>query len=189
MSSSLSELRNFRLNKANGGASSSNKLATGRKRIRAMSDSSDDDTKKQPTPTATPTKQTPTQNGTTEENKLNVKDKEERYHLFRQIVDKNVDSLVLQDFLVRNDWDVQKAYDAIQESPNYRTLDDKSPPKIAVQLPAASPSKSDNPSPEVVKVVKAQKQRVRISSNQMISVFCENVRFIFHSSIRTRNGV
>lgn len=171
MSSSLSELRNFRLNKANAnGASSSSKLASGRKRIRAMSDSSDEEQAQKPTSTTTPTKPTttvttsttttptksPTQNGIADEKKLSVKEKEERYHLFREIVGKNVDSLTLQDFLVQNDWDVQKAYDALQENPQYQQLPDKSSPK-SVQSIAVSSSKFTNKSPELVKSKKHNK--------------------------------
>lgn len=135
MSSSLSELRNFRLNKGqqNGGNSSS-KLASGRKRIRAISDSSDDEhTDKHSSP------EKPVQNGKSTST-LSVKEKEERFHLFRETIDKSVDSLTLQDILARNDWDVQKAYDAIQENPKLASTNHSSPAKvISVQ---SSPSKS-----------------------------------------------
>lgn len=135
MSSSLSELRNFRLNKGqqNGGNSSS-KLASGRKRIRAMSDSSDDEhADKHSSP------QKPVQNGKSTSD-LSVKEKEERFHLFRETIDKSVDSLTLQDILARNDWDVQKAYDAIQENPKLASTNHSSPAKaISVE---SSPSKS-----------------------------------------------
>lgn len=140
MSSSLSELRNFRVNKAQNGANPSSKLASGRKRIRAMSDSSDDDhAKKHASP------QKPVQNGTTA-GTLTVKEKEERFLLFREIIDKSVDSLILQDILAKNDWNVEKAYDAIQENPKYASGKHSSP--AAVQSNHSSPSKS-SPAPTV----------------------------------------
>lgn len=134
MSSSLNELRNFRPNKSNSnGSNSSSKLASGRKRIRAMSDSSDDEhVKKQVT--TSPSKQQPTQNGTTAT--MSVKDKEERYHIFRQIVDTSVDALILQDFLVQNNWDVQKAFDALQANPKYSSKNHSTPDSVP------SPSKA-----------------------------------------------
>lgn len=141
MSSSLSELRNFRVNKgtaSTNGASPSSKLATGRKRIRAISDSSDDEhAKKQVTP------EKPTQNGTTAVT-LTTKDKEERFHILREIVGQGVDSLILQDFLVQNDWDVQKAYDTLQQSPKFKNSGKHSTPEIR-----QSPSVSTNYSPSV----------------------------------------
>lgn len=142
MSSSLNELRNFRLNKVNSnGSNSSSKLASGRKRIRAMSDSSDDEhTKKQPT-TSLPKPQ-PTENGTS--TTLSVKDKEERYHIFRQIVDSSVDALILQDFLVQNNWDVQKAFDALLANPKYSSKKHSTPD--SVQSPS-KPLNSANFSP------------------------------------------
>lgn len=165
MSSSLSELRNFRLNKAaniSNGANVSNKLATGRKRICAMSDSSDDEhTKKQPriesTSSQQPSNQPTIENGEADERKLNVKDKEERFHLFRAIVDKTIDSLVLQDFLVQNDWDVQKAYDALKIHPKYQHLIESSPVKSTAPLNNSSPSISTNRSSELNKVQKKHK--------------------------------
>lgn len=142
MSSSLSELRNFRLNKGSAntnGANPSNKLANGRKRIRAMSDSSDDEhIKKQATP------QKPIENGKTSSTMpLTTKDKEERFHIFRAIVDQNVESLILQDFLVRNDWDVQKAYDALQENPKYKNSGKHSSPDLVQQSPSVSANHSN----------------------------------------------
>lgn len=155
MSSSLSELRNFRLNKANAnGASSSTKLATGRKRIRAMSDSSDEEqTQQQSTSTKTTAIEQTTQNGTTNEIKLSVKEKEERYHLFRQIVGKNVDSLILQDLLVHNNWDVQKSYDALQEDPDYKNVSNEISP-VSVE---SVMGKFEHKSPELIKVHKQSK--------------------------------
>lgn len=168
MSSSLSELRNFRLNKAinnSNGASSSNKLATGRKRIRAISDSSDDEhTKKQPnieptTPTQQPQSQEqqlsqPTENGTeVNEKKLTTKDKEERFHLLRAAVDARIDALPLQDYLVQNDWDVQKAYYAIESSPKYKNIMQNSPTKPTADsfiISTTSQSPIGNKSPELI---------------------------------------
>lgn len=173
MSSSLSELRNFRLNKAinnSNGANPSNKLATGRKRIRAISDSSDDEhTKKQPNiePTTPvqpqePQLSQPTENGTqASENKLGVKEKEERFHLLRAAVDKKVDSLSLQDFLVQNDWDVQKSYDAIEQSPKFKSIIENSPTRptadaFNISTSSKSPSIA-NKSPELIKAQKKHK--------------------------------
>lgn len=150
MSSSLSELRNFRMNKTNG------KVATGRKRIRLMSDSSDDDnTKQQSSP------QKPTQNGTTSE--LDVKEKEERYNTFREIVDHSVSSMILQDILVENGWDVQKSFDAMQENPKYKESVKHSPSTASVQSPTASANHSLNSSTDVVKVQKHKKQKVTLN--------------------------
>lgn len=166
MSSSLSELRNFRLNKANAsnGGSPSTKLATGRKRIRQMTDSSEDEqtaenmAKRAVAPISSseaPAQQNqPTENGTAataaeDEKKLSVKEKEERFHLFRNIVDKRIDSLVLQDFLVQNGWDVQNAYDALQESPKYKHLNEHSPqksPLLQSTMPVTSSKSEHTPS-------------------------------------------
>lgn len=183
MSSSLSELRNFRLNKAinnANGASPSNKLATGRKRIRAISDSSDDEhTKKQPNiePTTPVQSQSqpheqqqlsqPIENGAeASEKKLGTKEKEERFHLLRAAVDKKVDSLTLQDFLVQNDWDVQKAYDAIEHSPKFRSIIENSPTKptanaFIISTPSKSPIANKSPignkSPELIRTQKKHK--------------------------------
>lgn len=175
MSSSLSELRNFRLNKAansSNGANPSNKLATGRKRIRAMSDSSDDDEhiKKQPNTEPTSVESNsqqlqqqqssspPVENGhSSEEKKLSVKDKEKRFHLLRAAVDKKIDSLVLQDFLVRNEWDVQKSYDAIEDSPKYKQLLENSPIKLTPNISSPSKPTSWNKSPELIKPQKKHK--------------------------------
>lgn len=173
MSSSLSELRNFRLNKAinsSNGANPSNKLATGRKRIRAMSDSSDDEhIKKQPNiePTTQAQSQAqqlspPTENGTqASEKKLTTKEKEERFHLLRAAVDKKVESLLLQDFLVQNDWDVQKAYNAIEQTPKFRTIIENSPTKpTANTFNTSTSSKSpsiENKSPELIRAQKKHK--------------------------------
>lgn len=165
MSSSLSELRNFRVNKgtaSTNGANPSSKLATGRKRIRAISDSSDDEhAKKQVTP------EKPTQNGTTAVT-LTTKDKEERFHLLREIVEQSVDSLTLQDFLVRSDWDVQKAYDTLQESPKFKnsvkhsTSEIKQSPSVSTNhLPSVSANHSLNESVEVVKEKKRQQNKVK----------------------------
>lgn len=158
MSSSLSELRNFRLNKGNAsvnGANPSSKLATGRKRIRAMSDSSDDEhAKKQTTPP-----QKTTQNGTTVAT-LTTKDKEERFRIFRDIVDPSVDGLILQDFLVQNGWDVQKAYDALQENPNYKNSGKHSTPDIK-SSPSVSTNHSLNASVEVVREQKHKQNKVK----------------------------
>lgn len=99
-----------------------------------MSDSSDDEhADKHSSP------QKPVQNGKSTSD-LSVKEKEERFHLFRETIDKSVDSLTLQDILARNDWDVQKAYDAIQENPKLASTNHSSPAKaISVE---SSPSKS-----------------------------------------------
>lgn len=140
----MSELRNFRMNKANG------KLATGRKRIRAMSDSSDDE-QQQTSP------QKSTQNGTTTDGE--VKEREERFHTFRTIVDHSVDSMVLQDILVQYDWDVQKAFDALQKNPKYKNSDSPSPP--ALQSPTVSTKDSLNTSTEASRGKPKQKQKVR----------------------------
>lgn len=157
MSSSLSELRNFRLNKASAstnGANSSSKLATGRKRIRAISDSSDDEQAKK---VASPQK--PTQNGKTTV-ALSTKDKEERFHIFREIVVQKVDSLILQDFLVRNDWDVQKAYDAMQDDPRYKDTGTNASPTIVIKSPSVSANHSLNASVEEVKEKKHKQNKV-----------------------------
>lgn len=144
MSSSLSDLRNFRMNKANAnGSNPSNKLANGRKRIRAVSDSSDDEhTKQQTSPQMSPQK--PILNGSV--STLTVKDKEERYKIFREIVDMTVDSLILQDFLLQNEWDVQKAFDALQKNPKYKDSGNHSSP--VVQLATVSPKNSTSASTE-----------------------------------------
>lgn len=167
MSSSLSELRNFRLNKAannSNGANPSNKLATGRKRIRAMSDSSDDEQniKKHPniesTPVQSPNKQEIENGLTANDIKLSVKDKEERFHLLRAAVDQKIDSLQLQDFLVQNDWIVEKAYEALENSPKYKSIMENSPSKP--QPFDNSPSKSSssvNKSPQLIKAQKKHK--------------------------------
>lgn len=176
MSSSLSELRNFRLNKAinnSNGANPSNKLATGRKRIRAISDSSDDEhIKKQPniepnTPVQSqshsdqPEEQLaqPTENGThATEKKLDVKEKEERFHLLRAAVDKKIDTLVLQDFLAQNDWDVQKAYDAIELNPKFKRIIENSPTKpTSDAFNTSSKSPIANKSPELIRAQKKHK--------------------------------
>lgn len=191
MSSSLSELRNFRLNKAansSNGANPSNKLATGRKRIRAMSDSSDDDeqhTRKQPSIESQNQQQQqqeqqlsspPVVNGqTSEENKLGVKDKEERFHLLRATVNKRIDSLALQDFLVQNDWDVQKAYDAIENSPKYKNLLENSPTKPTFDISPPTKSTSCNKSPELVRPQKKHK----VSSKQWEFLFLDFFLFIY----------
>lgn len=158
MSSSLSELRNFRVNKASAstnGANSSSKLATGRKRIRAISDSSDDEQAKK---LASPQK--PTQNGTTAV-ALSTKDKEERFHIFREIVVQKVDSLILQDFLVRNDWDVQKAYDAMQDDPKYKDTGKHSSPTIVIKSPSVSANHSLNASVEEAKEHRHKQNKVK----------------------------
>lgn len=172
MSSSLSELRNFRLNKATNGAIPSNKLASGRKRIRAISDSSDDEhIKKQPNTESTSPVQSqsqqqeqqqsqPTENGQSSEKKLSVKDKEERFHLLRATVDKKIDALTLQDFLVQNDWDVQQSYDAIERTPKYKSIMENSPSKPTPQSFDISTSRSSsigNKSPELIKAQKKHK--------------------------------
>ena len=163
MSSSLSELRNFRLNKttnSSNGANPSNKLATGRKRIRAMSDSSDDEhIKKQsniePTTVQSHSQQQVQQMPQANEKKLSVKDKEERFHLFRATVDKKIDSLILQDFLVQNEWDVQKAYEAIERSPKYKSIMENSPTKPTAQ--SFEMSSVGNKSPELIRPQKKHK--------------------------------
>lgn len=146
MSSSLSELRNFRPNKGTNG-NSSNKLATGRKRIRAMSDSSDDEHAKR---ASSSSPQKPIQNGTA----LTTKDKEERYKVFREIVDQSVHSLILQDFLIQNGWDVQKAFDALQEDPKYKNTGTQSSPDFQQK-----PTVSVNSSPNSIKNVIQSTQR------------------------------
>ena len=168
MSSSLSELRNFRLNKANAstnGASSSSKLASGRKRIRVISDSSDDEQAKK---LASPQK--PTQNGTTAV-ELTTKDKEERFHIFREIVVQKVDSLILQDFLVRNDWDVQKAYDAMQDDPKYKDSGKHSSPTIIIKSPSVSANDSLNASVEEVKGQRHKQNKVNCIEEKPILIF------------------
>lgn len=151
MSSSLSELRNFRLNKNKpntNGINPSSKLATGRKRIRAMSDSSDDEhTNKQTLP------QKSKANGT--DTILSTADKEERYNIFREIADSTIESIILQDFLVRNDWDVQKAYEALQESQEHKKFGEHSSP--IKQNVAASSNHSVKDS---TKTVREQKPKV-----------------------------
>lgn len=144
MSSSLSDLRNFRMNKtSSNGTIPSNKLANGRKRIRAVSDSSDDEHVKQQTASQTsPSK--PIQNGSA--STLSVKDKEERYKIFREIVDNTVDSLTLQDFLVQNDWDIQMAFDALQANPKYKNTGNHSSP--IVQSALVSPKTETSTSTE-----------------------------------------
>lgn len=174
MSSSLSELRNFRSNKAinnANGASPSNKLATGRKRIRAMSDSSDDEHSKKlpniepttPVQPQSPEQQLshPTANGSeANEKKLSTKEKEERFHLLREAVDKKVDSLALQDFLVQNDWDVQKAYYAVENSPKFKNILENSPTKPTADsfiISTVSKSPIQNNSPELIRAQKKHK--------------------------------
>lgn len=149
MSSSLSELRNFRLNKAQNANGTPSKLATGRKRIRAMSDSSDDEHTKK---TASPQK--PTQNGTAT---LSVKEREERFLLFRETIDKSVDSLILQDYLSQNDWNVQKAYDALQENPKYASGKHSSP---ATSVQSTNVTSSRSPSTHV----KVQNKQNKVKS-------------------------
>lgn len=180
MSSSLSELRNFRLNKK--------KLATGRKRIRAMSDSSDDEhIKKQPNIESTPSihsqpqsqqqnqqEPQPIENGQASEIKLTVKEKEERFHLLSAAVGRKIDSLVLQDFLVHNEWNVQKAYEAVENSPKFKSILENSPSKPTTQLNDFSPSKSSslNKSPQLIKAQKKHKVREK------------NIVFVFYSNLK-----
>lgn len=160
MSSSLSDLRSFRMNKTTNGAAPSKKLATGRKRIRVISDSSDEENVE--------TKPTPSTPDKTTTNGLSVKEKEERYNLLRQIVDTSVCSLLLQDFLVRNNWDVQKAFDAYNVSPIQIAKS-----SVSVQSPAVSPVKHNyslNSSSDAIKVQKP-KHKVRHSKSQSIQLF------------------
>lgn len=102
---SLSDLRNFRPNKAlaNGSAEKvsngvSNKLANGRKRIRAMSDSSGDE--------AQPQKPSGNQMN---DDLSTIKQREHKLQALRRLCGPTIDFMVLQDALVHNDWDVEKA--------------------------------------------------------------------------------
>lgn len=119
MSSSLSELRNFRMNKTNVNGS---KLANGRKRIRVISDSSDDEHEKKQakklqqngSPSST-TSTTPTKSS------LSVSEKEERLRQLREMVQWKSDAMSLQDALFHNDWNVQKAYELLSLNPKFTT--------------------------------------------------------------------
>lgn len=102
-----SELRSYRMNKANGNGT---KLANGRKRIRAVSDSSDDEHE---------TKQfKKIQNGSTATS-LSVDEKEARFRQLKEKFEDKMDDILLQDVLVQNKWDIDIAYSFLMGNPNY----------------------------------------------------------------------
>lgn len=134
MSSSLSDLRNFRMKKTNG------KVANGRKRIRVVSDSSDDDNgsvAKQPK--------------NVENGDAGIKQKEESLQNLRQITSGKIDFMILQDVLAQCDWDTQKAYDQLEKDPKYGPKLTNSP--IKPPSPVTSRKRAVSPSPQ-----KAQKK-------------------------------
>lgn len=125
MSSSLNDLRNFRMTKAN-------KIANGRKRIRVMSDSSDDEQKsKQLVESPTKKVESPTKK---EMSLTSIKEKEDSLQQLRQITGGNIDYMVLQDVLARNDWNVENAYDALEKDPKYSNRLKHSPQKSSVEV-------------------------------------------------------
>lgn len=150
MSSSLSDLRNFRIDKSPNG-----KLANGRKRIRAMSDSSDDGHHHQQ---QQPQKQHKTTiNGKIE---LSVQDKENKLQNLKRMCAPNADYMILQDALAHNGWDVDKAHQSLpknllktnSDSSNNTNTDVKSYSSSNLSKPSnktippndARPSKSTN---------------------------------------------
>lgn len=131
MSSSLSELRNFRMKKTNG------KVANGRKRIRVMSDSSDDDNSavvKQPKHV--------------DNDDAALKRKEDSLQNLRQITNGQIDFMILQDVLAQCDWDAQKAYNQLEKDPKYGKKLANSP--IKQSSPVQASKVADSPSPEKV---------------------------------------
>lgn len=147
MASTVSDLRNFRMKKTNG------KVANGRKRIRVMSDSSDDE--------QSITKQTKTDDET-------IRQKENGLQTLRQITNEKIDYMVLQDTLARCDWNAQTAYNELEKDPKYRALLATSPIKTnapaaagAAALPSPTLSKPAH-SPD--KVRQSKKVRFSLSS-------------------------
>lgn len=136
MSSSLNDLRNFRMTKAN-------KIANGRKRIRAMSDSSDDEQKSKQL-VESPTKK--------EMSLTSIKEKEDSLQQLRQITGGNIDYMVLQDILARNDWNVENAYDALEKDPKHSNRLKHSPQKSSVEVSKPMSSFTSAPIKESTKV-------------------------------------
>lgn len=114
----MSELRKFRMNKP--GQMNGTKLANGRKRIRAVSDSSDEEhenNKQKKLVQNGDDKDNGHGSGNGTSNQLSIEEKTERLKQLKEICEPNSDSLVLQDVLFLSNWDVQKAYDTLIASP------------------------------------------------------------------------
>lgn len=137
----MSDLRSFRMKKSEG------KVANGRKRIRMISDSSDDEQA-----TVKQAKTAGDGNGTGDVDP--VKQKEESLHVLRQITNSKIDFMVLQDVLARCEWDAQRAYNELEKDPKYGPRLSNSPVKFPSPLkdhsPAASSKIDASPSPEKV---------------------------------------
>lgn len=106
--SRLDELRSFRMN----GHSSSNsdipnklKVSAGRKRIRVVSDSSDDGEATQSTNN--------TQHNGSDKKSLTTNEREERLANLRKLFPSQ-DLMEVQDELIRNNWDVEKASERLK---------------------------------------------------------------------------
>lgn len=133
----MSDLRSFRMKKPDA------KVANGRKRIRMISDSSDED------------QATVKQAKTVASDDDAIKQKEESLHILRQITNSKIDFMVLQDVLARCEWDAQRAYDELEKDPKYGPRLDGSPGKVSLPVkdhsPAASSKSVDSVSPDKVK--------------------------------------
>lgn len=87
------------------------KLANGRKRIRVVSDSSDDEQE---------TKQSKKiQNGSAATS-LSVGEKEAKIHQLQDKFDQKMDDMLLQDVLVQNKWNVDVSYEFLMGNPNHK---------------------------------------------------------------------
>lgn len=100
-----SDLRSYRMDKANGNSA---KLANGRKRIRVISDSSDDEHE---------AKQSKKEQNESAATSLSVGEKEAKFQQLKDKFESKMDDMLLQDVLVQNNWNVDIAYNVLMENP------------------------------------------------------------------------